>query len=167
MLLPYLSYAEGDCILTAFFEAFQAESKPADLHVDWARVAYLALVSRLMDEAEEAEGFVKYQFSARGHELGQILLSQQLTYPFDAASVYYRSRPFMLGSGLTIQEAFEAGVASAGGISDGRDVGVAQGPEQLRLVDEALGRGLIVHQVALHALERHEALEPLHPERLG
>ncbi|MFQ5422260.1 MAG: thiamine pyrophosphate-dependent dehydrogenase E1 component subunit alpha, partial [Anaerolineae bacterium] len=95
-----------------------------DPKIDWYKIAYLALVSRMMDEMEEAEGFVKYQFSARGHELPQILLSQQLTYPFDAASVYYRSRPFALGSGLTPQEAFAAGMARAGGISDGRDVGV-------------------------------------------
>ncbi len=91
---------------------------------DWEHIAYLALVSRKMDELEEKEGFVKYQFSARGHELGQLLLSQKLTFPFDGASVYYRSRPFALGSGLTITEGFEAGMAKAGGISDGRDVGV-------------------------------------------
>ena len=64
---------------------------------DWSRVAYLALLSRAMDNLEEKEGFVKYQFSAKGHELAQILLSLKLTYPFDAGSIYYRSRPFCLG----------------------------------------------------------------------
>ena len=95
---------------------------------DWHNVAYLALASRTLDELEEIElapqGHVKYQFSARGHELGQILISQLLDRPFDAAGVYYRSRPFALGSGLTIEEALAAGMARGEGISDGRDVGV-------------------------------------------
>lgn len=91
---------------------------------DWSRVAYLALLSRAMDDLEEQEGFVRYQFSARGHELPQILLSQRLTYAFDAASVYYRSRPFALGCGLTPVEAFAAGLARAGSMTGGRDVGV-------------------------------------------
>ena len=73
---------------------------PTTFAFDWREVARLALASRMMDEMEEneltPEGLVTYQFSARGHELGQLLLSQMLTAPFDAASVYYRSRPFML-----------------------------------------------------------------------
>jgi 2-oxoisovalerate dehydrogenase E1 component len=95
---------------------------------DWYEVARLALASRLMDEKEENEltpqGHVTYQFSARGHELGQLLISQLLTQPFDAASVYYRSRPFMLGSGLTLEEAFASDMARPGSVSGGRDVGV-------------------------------------------
>lgn len=95
---------------------------------DWQEVARLALVSRMMDELEEREltpkGLVTYQFSARGHELGQILLAQLLTKPMDAASVYYRSRPFVLGSGLTAEEALASDMARAGGMSEGRDVGV-------------------------------------------
>lgn len=95
---------------------------------DWQEVARLALTSRMMDEMEEGElvpqGLVNYQFSARGHELGQLLLSQLLTHPFDAASAYYRSRPFILGSGLTPVEAFASDMARIGGVSGGRDVGV-------------------------------------------
>lgn len=95
---------------------------------DWLEVARLALSSRMMDELEEQElvpeGLVTYQFSARGHELGQLLVSQLLTRPFDAASVYYRSRPFMLGSGLTVEEALASDMARVGGINGGRDVGV-------------------------------------------
>jgi 2-oxoisovalerate dehydrogenase E1 component len=91
-------------------------------------VARLALASRFMDELEETEltpqGLVTYQFSARGHELGQLLISQQLTEPLDAAGVYYRSRPFMLGNGLTLEEALASDMARAGSISHGRDVGV-------------------------------------------
>ncbi|NDJ85893.1 MAG: pyruvate dehydrogenase [Chloroflexi bacterium] len=82
----------------------------------------------MMDDMEEEsltpQGLVTYQFSARGHELGQLLISQLLTYPHDAASVYYRSRPFMLGTGLTVEEAFASGMALPGGLSGGRDVGV-------------------------------------------
>lgn len=95
---------------------------------DWQEVTRLALASRFMDEMEEKEltpqGVVTYQFSARGHELGQLLLSQLLNRPMDGASVYYRSRPFMLGSGLTLEEAFASDMARPGGLSAGRDVGV-------------------------------------------
>jgi 2-oxoisovalerate dehydrogenase E1 component len=38
--------------------------------------------------------------------------------------VYYRSRPFMLGSGLTLEEAFASDMARPGSLSGGRDVGV-------------------------------------------
>ena len=95
---------------------------------DWPEVARLVFVSRMMDEMEEREltphGVVTYQFSARGHELGQVLIAQMLTRPMDAASVYYRSRPFMLGSGLTAEEAFASDMARVGSMSEGRDVGV-------------------------------------------
>lgn len=106
------------------------ELHPAELHpaFDWQEAARWALASRFMDEMEEKEltpqGVVTYQFSARGHELGQVLLSQLLTQPFDAASVYYRSRPFMMGSGLTLEEAFASDMARPGSLSGGRDVGV-------------------------------------------
>lgn len=101
---------------------------PTQFAFNWREIARLALVSRLMDEMEEREltpqGHVTYQFSARGHELGQLLIAQSLTRRLDAASVYYRSRPFMLGSGLTAEEAFASDMARAGGMSEGRDVGV-------------------------------------------
>jgi 2-oxoisovalerate dehydrogenase E1 component len=95
---------------------------------NWTQVARLLLTSRLLDELEERElapaGKVPYQFSAKGHELSQILLALQLTHPHDAATVYYRSRPFMLAAGLTVKEAIAAGMAKAGSPSEGRDVGV-------------------------------------------
>ena len=95
---------------------------------DWPRVARLLLASRLLDELEERElapaGKVPYQFSAKGHELSQILLALQLTHPHDAATVYYRSRPFMLAAGLSLREALAAGMAKSGSPSEGRDVGV-------------------------------------------
>lgn len=94
----------------------------------WDDVARVMLTSRTLDDMEETvlypQGLVLYQFSARGHELGQVLLSQLLTRPGDAASVYYRSRPFVLGSGLTVEESLSGGLARAGSVSAGRDVGV-------------------------------------------
>ncbi|HBX70391.1 MAG TPA: pyruvate dehydrogenase, partial [Chloroflexi bacterium] len=86
------------------------------------------LTSRIMDEIEEKEltpqGKIAYQFSAKGHELAQVLLAQHLTHPHDGATGYYRSRPFMLASGLSVQEAFAGSFAKAGSITEGRDTGV-------------------------------------------
>lgn len=101
---------------------------PAKSNMDWLQVARLMLTSRTIDEIEEQElapaGKVTYQFSSKGHELSQILLGLQLTQGHDAATVYYRSRPFMLAAGLTPQEAFAADMARTGSPSEGRDVGV-------------------------------------------
>jgi 2-oxoisovalerate dehydrogenase E1 component len=95
---------------------------------DWNRVARLVLLSRELDLLEEAQlapqGRVKYQFSAKGHELAQVLLAQALDHIHDAAGVYYRSRPFLLACGLTPAEALAAGMAREGSPSEGRDVGV-------------------------------------------
>src|SRR6478752_904761 len=50
--------------------------------VDWREVARLVLTSREMDRLEEQELVpskkVLYQFSARGHDLAQVLLGLQL-----------------------------------------------------------------------------------------
>jgi 2-oxoisovalerate dehydrogenase E1 component len=98
-----------------------------ELAVDWPEVARLLLLSRALDQIEEAEllpsGKVRYQFSARGHELAQILLGLGLDHAHDAATVYYRSRPFMLASGLTAEEALCSTMARAGSINGGRDIG--------------------------------------------
>jgi 2-oxoisovalerate dehydrogenase E1 component len=95
--------------------------------VEWSAVARLLLASRALDQLEEHElvpqGLVRYQFSARGHELAQILLALHLDHPHDAATVYYRSRPFMLASGFTPEEALCASMAR-GPMSNGRDIGV-------------------------------------------
>jgi 2-oxoisovalerate dehydrogenase E1 component len=98
------------------------------LQVDWLNAARIMLLSRQIDNLEIERlvpaGKVKYQFSAGGHELPQVLLAQALNHPNDAASVYYRSRPFMLASGLTPAEALAADMARANSPSQGRDVGV-------------------------------------------
>jgi 2-oxoisovalerate dehydrogenase E1 component len=100
----------------------------ADTQVDWVRVVGTFLISRALDDFEEAkllpEKQILYQFSARGHELGQILLGMLLTEKHDAASGYYRSRPLLLTLGLSIADALKSGLGKGGGICDGRDIGV-------------------------------------------
>jgi 2-oxoisovalerate dehydrogenase E1 component len=100
----------------------------ADTQVDWVRVVRTFLISRALDDFEEAkllpEKQILYQFSARGHELGQILLGMLLTEKHDAASGYYRSRPLLLTLGLSIADALKSGLGKGGGICDGRDIGV-------------------------------------------
>jgi 2-oxoisovalerate dehydrogenase E1 component len=95
---------------------------------NWLEVAHTVLLSRKIDLLEidqlTPQGFVKYQFSSAGHELAQVLLAQALTHPHDAATVYYRSRPFLLAQGLSTSDALAAGMARAAGPSEGRDTGV-------------------------------------------
>src|SRR5215831_11701325 len=109
-------------------------SGAADSPFDWRRIAYHALVSRSLDDVEEAtnknranvprEHVVLYQFSARGHDVAQAILGSLLTHPRDAASAYYRSRPLLLSLGLRIDDALASPLGRAGGFSDGRDIGV-------------------------------------------
>jgi len=108
-------------------QAVRAPVRPVTAF-DWTEVARLMLRSRALDELEEAElapsGEVPYQFSAKGHEMAQVLLALSLDRPHDAAGVYYRSRPFMLSVGLTLEEALAAGMGKPASPSEGRDVGV-------------------------------------------
>ncbi len=105
-----------------------AVSQSIDSRFDWGHVARLFLTSRKLDDLEETkllrEKKILYQFSARGHELGQILLGCLLTRPHDAANGYYRSRPLLLTLGLSVEDALASGMAKSGGVSDGRDIGV-------------------------------------------
>jgi 2-oxoisovalerate dehydrogenase E1 component len=84
--------------------------------------------SRALDDLEEStllpERKVLYQFSARGHELTQVLLAHQLTGSRDGVGAYYRSRPLLLSLGLGLEEALASTMMRAGGMSDGRDIGV-------------------------------------------
>ena len=81
--------------------------------IDWQEVARLMLLSRELDLVEEEllvpQGKIKNQVSAKGHELSQVLLAQTLDHPHDAAADYYRSRPFLLASGLSPATALAAG----------------------------------------------------------
>ncbi len=112
----------------------QSRRSGADRRLDWRRVAYLALVSRALDDVEETtnkakasvpkEHLVLYQFSARGHEVAQVILGSLIDHRHDAASAYSRSRPLLLSLGLTIEDALGSPLGRAGGFSDGRDIGV-------------------------------------------
>lgn len=103
-----------------------AKKKTIDLN--WLNVARTVLTSRAIDSIEEKElvpqGLVTYQFSARGHDMIQAILSELINHPHDGATVYYRSRPFVLGQGLTPEESMAASMARSGGIHGGRDIGV-------------------------------------------
>ena len=107
------------------------ETRPSaarDETFDWKRVAYLVHVSRAMDRLEEEELVpakkVLYQFSARGHDLAQVLLGLQMNDRHDGACGYYRSRPFLLALGVPLEDALGSNMGRAGGYSDGRDIGV-------------------------------------------
>ncbi|MCB0358543.1 MAG: hypothetical protein KDD44_02875, partial [Bdellovibrionales bacterium] len=102
-------------------------NKEVNPHFDWKRVARLVLTSRALDRIEETELYPKkvmYQFSARGHDMAQVLLGSLLNNPNDAAGAYYRSRPLLLTVGLTTEDAFAGPLSKSGGFSDGRDIGV-------------------------------------------
>src|SRR5438034_9255101 len=95
---------------------------------DWVRVVSLVHASRALDDIEETrlvpERKVLYQFSARGHDLAQILLGLQLTDAHDGVAVYYRSRPLMLALGVSLEDAAAGPLARSGSFSGGRDIGV-------------------------------------------
>jgi len=108
---------------------------------DWERIAYLVHLSRALDALEEKtlvpERKIFYQFSARGHDMAQIMLGQKLTRRNDAICGYYRSRPILLSLGVAPEEALGSALMRAGGYSDGRDIGTvfnypnADGPSAL------------------------------------
>ena len=85
------------------------------------------MTSREMDRLEEQELVpakkVLYQFSARGHDMAQVLLGLQLK-DGDAVCGYYRSRPLLLALDVPLADALGSGMGLAGGYSDGRDIGV-------------------------------------------
>ncbi len=95
---------------------------------DWRKVARLLHTSRALDDIEETrlvpERKVLYQFSARGHELPQILLGLQLTDAHDGVAVYYRSRPLMLTLGMSAEDAAAGPLMRGDSCSGGRDIGV-------------------------------------------
>src|SRR5579872_3884060 len=96
--------------------------------IDWRRVVKSAATSRALDDLEESkllpERKVLYQFSARGHEVTQVLLGQFLDHAFDGVGAYYRSRPLLLALGLSAEDALASTMMRAGSMSEGRDIGV-------------------------------------------
>ena len=111
-----------------------SSGSPVDPRFDWRRIAYHVLASRALDDLEEAtnrnrgsvprEHVVLYQFSARGHDVGQCILGSLLDHPHDGVGAYYRSRPLLLALGLPMDDALGSPLGRAGGFSDGRDIGV-------------------------------------------
>src|SRR5262245_1534112 len=103
-------------------------SPPTRDPIDWHQVVQQVLLSRALDDLEEFQLLparkVLYQFSARGHDVTQVLLAQRLNGVHDAVGVYYRSRPLMLALGLPVEEALASTMMRTGGVSDGRDIGV-------------------------------------------
>ena len=99
-----------------------------DPDFDWREIAYLVQVSRAMDTIEETvlvpAKKVLYQFSARGHDMAQIMLGSRLDHPRDGACGYYRSRPMLLALGVPLVDALGSNMGKKGGYSDGRDIGV-------------------------------------------
>lgn len=95
---------------------------------NWKRVVELVQCSRAMDAIEETTLVpgkkIFYQFSARGHDMAQVLLGLHLTHPKDAICGYYRSRPILLSLGVPLEDALGSAMGRAGGYSDGRDIGV-------------------------------------------
>ena len=109
-------------------DANRSETSALDSRFDWKRIAYLLLASRGLDDTEETrlmpEKKVVYQFSARGHDMAQIILGTLLDGEHDGVGAYYRSRPLLLTLGLTLEDAFAGPLRKSGGFSDGRDIGV-------------------------------------------
>lgn len=95
---------------------------------DWKSALRTVFLSRALDALEESklvpDRKVLYQFSARGHDLTQALLGQQLHGRQDAVAPYYRSRPLALALGLSPEEALASTMMRAEGMSAGRDIGV-------------------------------------------
>src|ERR1700721_2894033 len=102
------------------------EYKPSAL--EWRAVLRQIATSRALDDLEEStllpERKVLYQFSARGHELTQVLLGSRLSGVRDGVGAYYRSRPLLLSLGLGLEEALASTMMRVGGMSEGRDIGV-------------------------------------------
>ena len=100
----------------------------ANTGLDWPQIAYLTLLSRAVDDLEEEKLLQSreliYQFSSRGHDMAQIILGSLLDQAGDAAGGYYRSRPLMLTLGLSLEDALAGPMMRAGGLNDGRDIGV-------------------------------------------
>src|ERR1700704_5503829 len=91
--------------------------------MDWRAVLRQAATSRALDDLEEAtllpQRKVLYQFSARGHELTQVLLGKYLSGARDGVGAYYRSRPLLLSLGLPLEQALASSMMKAEGMSEG------------------------------------------------
>src|SRR6202789_713489 len=96
--------------------------------LEWRAVLRQIATSRALDDLEEStllpERKVLYQFSARGHEVTQVLLGGGLGEARDGVGGYFRSRPLLLSLGLSVDEALASSMMRRGSMSEGRDIGV-------------------------------------------
>ena len=119
---------KDDPVTALAFQQPRLLANAPDPGFDWRRVAHLLHLSRALDALEETvlapQKKVLYQFSARGHDLAQILLGTRLDDPRDAVCGYYRSRPILLTLGVDPADALGSSMARDGGYSTGRDIGV-------------------------------------------
>jgi 2-oxoisovalerate dehydrogenase E1 component len=95
---------------------------------DWRAVVLQVATSRALDELEESTLLparkILYQFSARGHDVTQVMLGGCLNGARDGIGAYYRSRPLLLTLGLALDDALASTMMRVGGMSEGRDIGV-------------------------------------------
>ena len=89
---------------------------------EWSAVLRHMAASRALDDLEEStllpQRKVLYQFSARGHELTQVLLGHHLVGSRDGVGAYYRSRPLLLSLGLGLKDALASSMMRVGGMSE-------------------------------------------------
>src|SRR6202789_724441 len=96
--------------------------------LEWRAVLRQIATSRALDDLEEStllpERKVLYQFSARGHEVTQVLLGGELRESRDGVGGYYRSRPLLLAMVLSIDEARASTMMRCGRMSEAIDIGL-------------------------------------------
>ena len=108
---------------------------PIDPGFDWRKIAYHTLVSRAMDDVEEAtnrnrtsvpkEHLVLYQFSARGHDVAQAILASLLDHRARRAPAPTTARVRCCSpSASRSRTRSRSPLGRSGGFSDGRDIGV-------------------------------------------
>jgi 2-oxoisovalerate dehydrogenase E1 component len=145
---------------------------------DWRRIAETFILSRALDDLEERSLLenreqIKYQFSAKGHELGQIILGTLLTEKRDAVGAYYRSRPLLLTLGVSVLDALRGSLGKDGSATNGRESGVIfnlpskNGPTVLPMaggvgtqyaVSAGWAQGIRYHTATLHDLTYSRAI---------
>ena len=92
-------------------------SKTGAPDIDWSRVAGTVLISRALDELEEAQLVparkVLYQFTARGHDVTQAIFGQMLTGARDGAVASLRLKHVNVDLGHVFQDAREVNTKAA------------------------------------------------------
>ena len=138
--------------------------------VDWREVARLVLTSREMDRIEEQELVparkVLYQFSARGHDMAQVLLGLQLR-DGDGAFGYYRSRPLLLALGVPLADALGSGMGLAGTLFPGVLWAQAQAQSATKITKEMIDNAAAIADVPIADEYKEMMLEDLNDHAKG